>query len=83
VTREPRVLGEEEITLRAQSSGAEKQYVTPEGFTRLPENMRRELELEGGGRIWFLRDERMRWSAWKTEELDALFGLRGKSPEEG
>jgi hypothetical protein len=82
VTREPRAREEAEVSTRAQAAGAQKQYVTPEGFTKIPENMRRDLGLEAGGRLWFLKDDRKRWSAWKTDELDTLFGLSGKPPEE-
>jgi len=81
VSREPRPAEEADLTARAQSAGAQKQYVTPEGFTHLPENMRRDLGLETGGRIWFLKEDK-RWSAWKTEELDTLFGFSGKQPKE-
>ncbi len=83
VAREPIVPGAQVLAERAREGGAEEEFVTGEGFTRLPQAMRRELGVEGGGMVWFLKDERKRWAAWKTEELDAIFGLKGEKPEEG
>lgn len=60
---------------RAKAAGAEQEWVTAEGFTELPSEMRRELGVERGGRIWFLKDENERWAAWTTEELDQMFGF--------
>lgn len=80
VSRESRLPEAGLIDERARSAGAEREFVTAEGYTRLPESMRRELGVEGGGMVWFLKDDRKRWAAWKTEELDRLFGLGSDSP---
>lgn len=82
VARESRAPGAEVLTEQARQRGAEEEYVTAEGYTRLPESMRREMGVEAGGMIWFLKDERQRWAAWKTEELDKLFGLGSDSSKE-
>lgn len=67
---------EMQLRERAQQHGATEQWVTPEGYTQLHEEMRRDLHLEQGGNLWFLRggsDER--WQAWKADELDRMFGF--------
>ena len=56
--------------------GATEQWVTPEGYTQLHEEMRRDLGLEQGGNLWFLRGaSSQRWQAWKADELDRMFGF--------
>lgn len=70
--------------LRALSrkSGAEPQWVTPEGYTQLPEEMIENLGFRGGGHLWFLRSESEgRWEAWTAAELDQMFGLPGSTGE--
>jgi hypothetical protein len=60
VTRESRAPGAEVLAEQARQRGAEEEYVTAEGYTRLPERMRSEMGVEAGGMIWFLKDERQR-----------------------
>lgn len=68
---------------RASAAGAEEQWVTPEGYTKLSEDMVQSLDLSSGGYLWFLRSEpRGRWEAWKADELDRRFGLKGEGSEE-
>jgi energy-coupling factor transporter ATP-binding protein EcfA2 len=67
---------DEAVRARARASGAEEQWVTPEGYTQLPQEMREELDLQRGGYLWFLRSEpEGRWQTWKASELDQLFGF--------
>ncbi len=77
VTRQPSSTAlETQLRARAQQHGATEQWVTAEGYTQLHEEMRRDLHLEQGGNLWFLRggtDER--WQAWKADELDRMFGF--------
>lgn len=82
VSRESRTPEAESISEKARRAGAEEEYVTAEGYTRIPQSMRHELGVEGGGMIWFLKDRRKRWAAWKTEELDNIFGLDSGSSDE-
>lgn len=73
------IVSEKESHLREQAikSGAAKQLVTRDGYTKLPEQLLEELGLrERGGYVWFLRGAD-RWEAWKTEELDRALGLPG------
>jgi predicted ATPase len=64
--------------LRALSrkSGAEPQWVTPEGYTQLPKQMLEKLGLHGGGHLWFLQSApEHRWSAWTAADLDQMLGF--------
>ena len=71
------------VAKRARESGAEEQWVTPEGYTKLPEIMRKSLDLEAGGYLWFLQSTpEGRWEAWKSAELDEMFGFRGAPDKE-
>jgi hypothetical protein len=48
--------------------------VTPEGYTQLPEGMRKELFGVAPGRetfVWFLRGKDQ-WEAWPEAELEEL-----------
>jgi hypothetical protein len=55
--------------------------VTADGYTRLPEDMLKDIGLLGrGGELWFLRGVDA-WEAWRGEELAAA--LRGGSDNEG
>jgi hypothetical protein len=70
---------EDEVRARARVSGAEPQWVTPEGYTQLPEEMVESLDFHGGGHLWFLRSEPAgRWEAWTAADLDKMFGLPGR-----
>ena len=67
---------ETQLRTVAQQRGAAEQWVTPEGYTQLHEEMRRDLHLEQGGNLWFLRGgSDKRWQAWKADELDRMFGF--------
>ncbi len=64
---------------RAREQGAQERWVTPDGFTQLPEIMLADLGTKGvGGHVWFLRNHD-RWGAWTEAELEEMFG----GPEEG
>lgn len=70
--------GNDELRAKARAAGAEEQWVTPEGYTRLPEEMRSTLGLQSGGYLWFLRSTaEPRWEAWTAEELDEMLGFKG------
>lgn len=60
------------LRAKAKERGATQQWVTPEGFTQLPDEMRRKLGIEQGGHVWFLETSHG-WQAWREEDLDALF----------
>jgi AAA domain, putative AbiEii toxin, Type IV TA system len=61
------------VRARARSSGAEEQWVTPEGYTQLPREMLEDLGLQAGGYLWFLRSgPEDRWQTWKADELDRM-----------
>lgn len=67
---------DKELLDRALKSGAEPQWVTPGGYTRLPEEMRNALDPQSGGHLWFLRSKpEGRWEAWIAAELDQRFAL--------
>lgn len=71
---------EDELRARARATGAEPQWVTPEGYTQLPSDMIENLGIRGGGHLWFLQSKPGgRWEAWTAAELDAMFGLPGKA----
>jgi hypothetical protein len=70
---------ESEIRERAKEQGAEKSWVTRDGYTQLPDPMRGDLGVMSGANVWFLKDEG-RWGAWTAAELDEMFGLPG-APE--
>ena len=68
----------DEQRARARKSGAEEQWVTPEGYTKLPDEMRQTLGLQNGGHLWFLPSKPQgRWQAWTAAELDRMLGLPG------
>jgi predicted ATPase len=72
----------DELRALARKSGAEAQWVTPEGYTQLPADMIDGLDFRGGGHLWFLRSEpEGRWEAWTAADLDNMLGLPG-SPRE-
>jgi hypothetical protein len=73
---------QDEVRARARSAGAEAQWVTPEGYTQLPEEMVETLGYQGGGHLWFLRSKpEGRWEAWTAADLDTMFGLPGAARE--
>ncbi|XXY45483.1 AAA family ATPase [Sorangium sp. So ce269] len=73
----------DELRARARASGAEEQWVTPDGYTQLPAEMRDELGLQSGGYLWFLRSRSEgRWEAWTEAELDEQLGLGDKAPRD-
>ncbi|WP_437901590.1 AAA family ATPase [Sorangium sp. So ce124] len=83
VTRQPS-RSHREVRARArQSSADEEQWVTPDGYTRLPSEMRHKLGLQSGGYLWFLRSRpEGRWEAWTEAELDDLLGLGDTPPKD-
>jgi hypothetical protein len=67
---------------RAKKARAEAQWVTPEGYTQLPEDMVESLGFQAGGHLWFLRSTpESRWEAWTAADLDTMFGLPRPAPE--
>jgi energy-coupling factor transporter ATP-binding protein EcfA2 len=65
-------VAEESLTRQAQERGATEVFVSPQGYTQLPEPMRREVRLgENGARVWFLRGAET-WEAWPEAELERL-----------
>ncbi|WP_437734782.1 AAA family ATPase [Sorangium sp. So ce1335] len=82
VTRQPS-RSDRELRARARESGADEQWVTPDGYTRLPSEMRNNLGLQNGGYLWFLRSRpEGRWEAWTEAELDEQLGLGGTSSKD-
>jgi len=78
VVRQPSDLVGADLRARARARGAEEQWVTPEGYTKLPQIMLDNLGLQAGGHLWFLRsEEKGRWEAWTAPELDQMFGFPG------
>jgi hypothetical protein len=75
VTRQPsRSL--DRVRAHARESGADEQWVTPDGYTQLPAEMRDKLGLQGGGYLWFLRSRpEGRWEAWTEADLEAQLGI--------
>ena len=73
VTRDPNETAEQaEITRKAKEANATRQWVTRDGFTELPEVMRKDLGLTQGGGLWFLKGDR--WEAWPDRDVDHVFG---------
>ncbi len=60
------------IKAKAEEQGAKQRWVTSDGYTQLPDQMREELHLQRGGDLWFLRGPH-HWEAWPETELDELF----------
>jgi energy-coupling factor transporter ATP-binding protein EcfA2 len=61
-----------EITQAAKDKGAAQRFVTPQGYTQLPEAMLKELaEGANGGHVWFLRGKDT-WEAWPEAKLEGL-----------
>jgi hypothetical protein len=58
---------------RAREQGAQQRWVTPEGFTQLPDIMLADLGIPAGGHMFFLRN-RGRWAAWTEAEVEQMFG---------
>jgi hypothetical protein len=81
VTREASSAGDE-LRAKARTSGAEEQWVTGDGYTKLPRIMLENLEMQAGGHLWFLRSETGgKWQAWTAADLDQMLGLSGEGPE--
>jgi AAA domain, putative AbiEii toxin, Type IV TA system len=79
VTRDPsETAAQAAIRRKAQEAKAEPRYVTRDGYTELPEVMRKDLGLTQGGGLWFLKGDR--WEAWPEHDVDAMFG--GGNPAE-
>ena len=76
VTRAPNETAEQAaIAHKARQQNAERQWVTRDGYTELPEVMRHDLGLMQGGGRWFLK--RDRWEAWPDRDVADYLG----SPE--
>lgn len=66
------------VALRAKEQGAEQRWITRDGYTQLPDNMREDLRLAEGGHVWFVKGSK-HWEAWPETELDELFGTSDES----
>jgi hypothetical protein len=84
VTRTPSVTSatHQETSRRAAAQGAQEQWVTRDGYTRLPELMRTDLKLTQGGHLWFLKGKSA-WEAWREEDLAALLAETEKDEGNG
>jgi hypothetical protein len=60
------------IAQKAEEQGAKQRWVTRDGYTQLPDNMREDLQLKDGGHVWFLKGPR-HWETWPEAEVDELF----------
>ena len=84
VHRVPAVEANPAIQAAARAAGARRHWVSKEGYTQLPPEMCKQMGLDqSGGHVWFLPEERgPAWRAWKEEDIDAVFGIRGEEPGE-
>lgn len=82
VSRQPSVANDE-VKARARAGGAREEWVSADGYTQLPQEMRRDLGLHAGGYLYFLRPTPERqWEAWTAEQLDKMFGWKDSTTEE-
>lgn len=63
-----------DIALEAKKQNAQKRWITGDGYTQVPDNMRSDLRLAGGGHVWFVKGSR-HWEAWPETDLDELLGV--------
>jgi hypothetical protein len=69
---------DDELTKEAAGKGAKLAFVSPEGYTRLPDDMQREVGVgEKGAHVWFLRGRDL-WEAWPEDRLDELLAEKPK-----
>jgi AAA domain, putative AbiEii toxin, Type IV TA system len=71
-----------EIALKAKEQGAEQRWITRDGYTQVPDNMRSALRLENGGHVWFVKGIK-HWEAWPEADLDDLFGVGDEEARDG
>ena len=64
------------LARRAREQGAEDQWVTGGGYTKLPAGMVDHLGLRQGGCLWFLQHG-AHWEAWPEAELAEALGEQG------
>ena len=64
------------VATQAKAQGAEQRWVTKDGYTQLPEQMREELGVGNGTHIWFVKNQG-RWQAWPEPELESLLSTEG------
>jgi hypothetical protein len=82
VTRAPSSSEERRrIAALAREQGAEQRWITRDGYTQIPDNMRADLQLGEGGHVWFLKGPK-RWEAWPEAEVDELFGPPGAGEDD-
>jgi hypothetical protein len=70
------------IAQRAEEQGAKQRWVTRDGYTQLPDNMREDLRLQDGGHVWFLKGPQ-HWEAWPEAEVDELFHISDEAGHDG
>jgi hypothetical protein len=71
-----------ELAKRAKEQGAKQRWVTGDGYTELPEAMRRDLDVGAGKHVWFLKGPE-HWEAWPEEDLDGILGGGGSEGGDG
>ncbi len=67
---------------KAVEQGGDIQWVTQEGYTKLPPRMIEEMGVPAGGFLCFLPDDDGRWQAWRASELDEEFGIGSADRDE-
>ena len=73
VSRDPNETAEQAaLSQAARAQDAQRQWVTRDGYTELPEPMRKDLGLMQGGGPWFLK--RGRWEAWPDRDVADFLG---------
>ena len=83
VSREPGVSEQQQIVAtQAKAQGAEQRWVTKDGYTQLPQQMREELGVGNGSHVWFLKNQG-RWQAWPEPELESLLSTEGQEAPDG
>jgi energy-coupling factor transporter ATP-binding protein EcfA2 len=71
-----------QLTAAAAQAGAQKEWVTPGGFTKLPADMVSELGLGQGGYLWFFKEDE-RWSAFPPQDLSRILDEGAEKPAGG
>jgi predicted ATPase len=69
LTQVKRGPSEDAATRQAREVHPDVAWVTRDGYTQLPPDLRRQLGVENGGNLWFLPDGDKHWRAWTAEEI--------------
>ncbi len=77
-TREQAQPVPEDLGREAERRGAKSSWVTADGYTRLPANMMRAIQMEGrGGQLLFLKGPDA-WEAWSVEDFSRMMKGEGE-----